>query len=185
MANTDVVMVDIDSGLADMSSYAWMPELRPESRKAWKEFYSHVEEAAVVEAGRRVVSEVAAAGFTIVYSTSRPFSAVEATRRWLVAQDFPGPAAVYSRLNWSVTTSALQDKIHHCDIVRSRIRCGCVVAFIDDDAEIVTHLRARGYPGVHLGHLQRHGVGELTASFVAGNSPGLVRANPKATDRMV
>jgi hypothetical protein len=121
----------------------------------------------VIEVGRELVAAVDALGFTAIYSTTRPDFTTLATRRWLSDHDFP-PGAVFSRLNNQRARPALEIKLHHCSIIEGRLRRGYLPAFVDDEPDIVTGLRAHGYAGRRFERLHECSLVNLRAALAIG-----------------
>lgn len=168
MGGAGMVVFDIDGGLADMSAFDAVLGPGPRPRAAWQEFFSHLGEAAVVEAGRELVAAVAALGFTVIYSTTRPQFTVPATRAWLAEHGFPAGAALFSRHGKNAGLPAITVKLQHCEVIRRRTRRGYLAAFVDDEPEIVTALREHGYAGRRFARLHDTTTAELQSALVRG-----------------
>lgn len=138
----DVVMFDVDGGLADMSAFEHFVADRP---RRWAQFFNHAPQAAVVERGRHLVLITAALGYTVLYSTTRPAWAGPLTRGWLADHEFPA-GVLFTRTLRETTTQAGDVKLRHCRSVFGRLRCCRLAAFVDDEPKIVSILRAHGMP---------------------------------------
>jgi hypothetical protein len=145
MAGEGIVVFDIDGGLADMSAVADQFGPNPWGPRAWNEFFARLDEAAVIEVGRELVVATAALGFTVLYSTTRPYFTIRATREWLTQHDFPPAAALFSRPSPDAKTPALDIKLLHCRIVEQRLHRGYLAAFVDDQPGVVSAVRSHGY----------------------------------------
>jgi hypothetical protein len=138
----DVVMFDVDGGLADMSAFETILRTQP---RPWAQFFKHAPHAAVVENGRHLVQETAALGYTVLYSTTRPCWVGAVTRAWLIEHDFPA-GTLFTRTAREVTTQAKDVKLRHCRSVFGRLRRARLAAYVDDEAKIVSIMRAYGMP---------------------------------------
>ncbi|MDT2006223.1 hypothetical protein FXW78_18740 [Rhodococcus opacus] len=160
-----VVMVDIDGGVADLSAFAHLLSAGDSGgsrRQVWQRFFDHVGQAAVVEPGRDVVEAVAGLGFVVVYSTTRPVSYAEQTRMWLGENGFPPGRALLCRARGDHRT-AVEVKAGHCRAVGRWLS-----AFVDDEPETVDVLRFRGVRAHSFEELSGLGVRELRATLLAG-----------------
>ncbi|MFF5992885.1 LNS2 domain-containing protein [Prauserella flavalba] len=168
MAGEGIVVFDIDGGLADMSAVADQFGPNPWGPRAWNEFFARLDEAAVIEAGRALAAATAALGFTVLYSTTRPYFTTRATREWLAAHDFPRAAALFSRPSPDARTPAVEIKLRHCRIVEQRLLRGYLAAFVDDEPDVVTALRSHGYASRRFDRLHGCDLVDLHAALVFG-----------------
>lgn len=162
------MVFDIDGGLADMSAVADRFGPNPWGPGAWREFFTRLDEAAVVEAGRDLVAATAALGFTVIYSTTRPYFTIRATREWLAEHEFPPGAALFSRPSKDSRMPALEVKRVHCRTVEHRLRGGCLAAFVDDEPDIVAGLRGYGYASRRFARLQGRRPASLHTALLLG-----------------
>ncbi|MHA4855025.1 MULTISPECIES: HAD family acid phosphatase [unclassified Rhodococcus (in: high G+C Gram-positive bacteria)] len=163
--NERVVMFDLDGGLADLSEFAeylTVGDAGGNRRQAWQRFFEHVGQAAVIEPGRDLVEAVAALGFVVVYSTTRPVSSAAQTRIWLSRNGFPSGRALLCRSREDYR-SAVEVKAGHCRAVGRWLS-----AFVDDEPETVDALRFRGVRAHSFGELSGLRVRELRAMLTAG-----------------
>ncbi|MET9263724.1 hypothetical protein [Amycolatopsis sp. NPDC004079] len=167
MDGQGVVVFDIDGGLADMSAIAGELGPTPWRRDVWQQFFARLDEAAVLDAGRDLVAATAALGFTVLYSTTRPGFTMPATRQWLADNELPPAAALFSRPN-KANGPAVEIKLQHCWLIARRLRAGYLAAFVDDEPDVVTALRAHGYAARLFDRLHGRDPVDLHASLVFG-----------------
>jgi hypothetical protein len=160
-----VVMFDLDGGLADLSEFAdhlTVGVSGGNRRQAWQRFFDNVGRAAVVEPGRDLVEAVAALGFVVVYSTTRPFSSAAQTRMWLSGNGFPDGRALLCRSRDDYRC-AVEVKASHCRAVGRWLS-----SFVDDEPATVDALRSRGVRAHSFDVLSGLRVRELRVALTAG-----------------
>jgi hypothetical protein len=116
----------------------------------------------VIEPGRDLVEAVAALGFVVVYSTTRPVSSAKQTRRWLSENGFPEGRALLCRARDDYR-SAVEVKAGQCRAVGRWLS-----AFVDDEPVAVDALRFRGVRAHSFDLLSGLRVRELRATLTAG-----------------
>ncbi|MBN6040055.1 hypothetical protein [Amycolatopsis sp. 195334CR] len=178
MSHGGVAVFDIDGVLADMSAHAGVLRAPGPRRKAWQEFFSHCGDAAVLTTGWHLANAAVEAGFTVVYSTTRPYFAVPATRHWLSEHQFPAGAALFYRDTSAPAAAVIKQA--HCRIVNERVRRGYLAAFIDDDPEAVHHLLDRGYAAEHHLRLRGLNTADLRTALIQGPDGFTERRRPHA-----
>jgi len=143
-------MVDLDGVLADMTPFEHiLGQPREPSADKWREFFSNADHAPLIDAGRRLVTNICSAGYGYIVSTTRPHWTHRRTMRWIRAQPLPAPVGLYtrSRRHHPYTVTALDTKIDHITQARFIARLDLVtMLYIDDEAKIVTALRGAGAP---------------------------------------
>jgi hypothetical protein len=103
------------------------------------------------------------AGYTVVYSTTRPSYTHGATRAWLASRDFPAGRALLSRPylhEGHHPAPAWQVKRGHARAVTNKHQAW-LTAFVDDDPAITDQLRASGIPALDAATLVAGGVDSL------------------------
>ena len=166
-----VVMFDIDGGLADLSAFTHLlsGESEGSRRQAWQRFFDQVGQAAVIEPGRDLVEAVAGLGLVVVYSTTRPVSCAEQTRRWLGDNGFPSGRALLCRSRHDVRP-AVEVKVGHCRAVGQWLS-----AFVDDEPDTVDALRSGGVRAHSFDELSGLRVRELDTMLAAQGGDGALR----------
>lgn len=168
--NRDLVLVDIDGLLADLSPWGHLVSGPPPERD-WPAFFAHIPHALPITEGLDLVRMLAADGFAILYSTTRTADCWTATIEWLRQHELPRgwvrtrsprhttrlPAWLIKRGHWSAARSL--------PVVRR--------GFVDDEAEAVKMLREVGTPAWELEELLNTPRSEL---------PSLLRA-PRGAER--
>ena len=98
----------------------------------------------VLEPGRLAVQEAQAAGSEIVYVTGRPHRYRRDTRDWLSRHGFPeGP------LHMRPDRDRRPARFYKADVIGRLAREGDLVTVVDDDDQVVAHLRDLGLPVLH------------------------------------
>lgn len=170
----DLVLVDIDGLIADLSPWSHLVSGPPPQRD-WPAFFAHIPHAAPIVEGVDLVRMLAGDGFAILYSTTRPAYCWTATIEWLRQHRLPrgwvrtrNPSDTSRRPSWHV-------KRGHWNEARRLpvVRCG----FVDDEAEAVKLLREVGTPAWELSELLDTPRSELS-SLLRSAPPGVERAAP-------
>ncbi|HQR78801.1 MAG TPA: hypothetical protein PLT68_01130 [Actinomycetota bacterium] len=132
---------DIDGVLADVRHRLHHLHTRP---KQWNAFFAAAVHDPVLEPGRVAVQEAQDAGSAIVYVTGRPRRYHRDTRDWLSRHGLPeGP--LHMRPNHDRRPA----RFYKADVIAGLAREGELVAVVDDDDQVVAHLRDLGLPVVH------------------------------------
>lgn len=147
-------LVDIDGVLADMSPFSSL--VTGEDRQ-WREFFEHLGEATPIPAGVALVRALFETDIKVRYSTTRPRWTREATYAWLAAHGLPD-CFVYTRdpdedRRRGSRPSPLWVKRAHIKILGKQRPGRRLVAWIDDEPEIVAELRRLQVPAYLHGDL--------------------------------
>lgn len=149
------MIVDIDGVVATMKK--WEPLLGDSfDLRRWAAFQRHYGHAALISRGARIVDFAVESGVQIVWSTTRPESAAEATWQWLKYKQLPtGPILTRHRIK-DGTRPAVEVKLRHWhQWIDKYGNDNPVVAWVDDGDAAVNALRWHGCPAWHPMHLQR------------------------------
>jgi phosphoglycolate phosphatase-like HAD superfamily hydrolase len=136
-----VTVFDIDGVLADVRHRLHHLQTRP---KDWHAFFAAAVDDPVLEPGRRALLEAHQAGSTIVYVTGRPRRCRTDTIDWLRRFGLP-EGALHMRPNHDRRPA----RFYKADVITKLAREDEVVAVIDDDDKVVSHLRSLGLPVLH------------------------------------
>ncbi len=157
-------MIDIDGVLADLSPHdEVLRDADIPAVQRWREFFAHIPDAAVIEAGHDLASAIESLGYTLVYSTTRPAYTRAATRLWLADRDFPAGRALLTRPTTEFAQhpqTAWRIKRAHTRAVTNR-QPAWLRAFIDDDADDLARLASEGIPVHDAAALRTLGVSAL------------------------
>ncbi|HRY08491.1 MAG: hypothetical protein H6526_07720 [Actinobacteria bacterium] len=136
-----VTVFDIDGVLADVRHRLHHLEGRP---KDWNAFFAAAVDDPVLDPGRAAVLEAHAAGSTIVYVTGRPRRCRRDTVDWLRRFGMPD-GDLHMRPNHDRRPA----RFYKADVISKLARNTELVAVIDDDDQVVAHLRDLGLPVLH------------------------------------
>jgi hypothetical protein len=156
-SNPPVVLIDIDGVVADMTPFEehLLPQDGDAAGARWRRFFAHVREAATIDGGVDLVHALHTAGVRIKYSTTRPAYAITGTVAWLKQHELP-VEAIFAR--GSLRPGKGQRRFPHFDAAHLIKQAHCaemvdrhgLVAFVDDESDIVDALRTAGYPAIHV-----------------------------------
>lgn len=175
-----VVLIDIDGVLADLNAYQSIlaadersADERAAADQRWEEFFAHIPDATVIDTGYDLAWAIDSLGYTIVYSTTRPPYARDATRLWLTTHHFPAGKAVLTRPHTPARLHpqpAWQIKRSHARAVTKQHRAWLRV-FIDDDQAMLAKLTDAGIPAVGAHTLAGLTTTELRTALEAATAP--------------
>lgn len=132
-----MTVFDIDGVLADVRHRLHFLQSRP---KNWDGFFGAAPADPVLPTGLQAALEAAAAG-DVVYVTGRPARCRRDTTEWLARHGFPqGP------LHMRPNRDRRPARFYKAEVISGLTD---VVAIIDDDERVVTHLRDLGLPVLH------------------------------------
>ena len=134
-------MFDIDGVLADVRHRLHHLESRP---KDWDAFFAAAVDDPVLPEGRRAVEETLRAGTAVVYVTGRPNRYRRDTVEWLQRHGFPS-----ADLHMRPTRDYRPARVYKAETIRTIASADEVVAVVDDDVEVVQHLRELGLTVLH------------------------------------
>lgn len=168
------VVVDVDGPLADAAAFEHLVAAPRAVERDWTSFHAHLGRAALNRAGGRMVRELHRAGYTIVYSTTRPDTLARTTDLWIRHKSLP-PGRIEVRSFWHDGTvrPAWEIKRRHWWHLYDEYRhTNPIVAWIDDDPEAVAMLRTQGVPAWESTELlAHHHAGELRPVIDQGPCP--------------
>lgn len=132
---------DLDGVLADVRQRLHYLHTRP---KQWQAFFAAAVHDPVLEPGRIAVQQAQAGGSAIVYVTGRPVRYRRDTQDWLNRNGLPdGP------LHMRPNRDRRPARFYKAEVIMRLAREGDLVAVIDDDDQVVAHLRELGLPVLH------------------------------------
>ena len=141
MTHAPWAVVDIDGVLADVRHRVQYVEQRP---KDWDAFFAAAPLDPALPQGLATVAEQVTLGRTIAYVSGRPERCRADTIAWMQRHGLP-PAPLHLRSD-DDRRPARQTKLQ---IVRTLERTAPVALVIDDDAAVVSAMRAAGYEVLH------------------------------------
>ena len=136
-----MTVFDIDGVLADVRHRLHHLQSRP---KDWHAFFAAAVTDPVLEEGRSAIREAQAAGSRIVYVTGRPQRWRRDTQEWLSRHGMPeGP--LHMRPNHDRRPA----RFYKAEVIGRLATEDDLVAVVDDDLQVVQHLRELGLPVLH------------------------------------
>jgi hypothetical protein len=132
-----LAVVDIDGVVADVRHRLHLVDSRP---TRWAEFFAAADDDPPLEIGVALVLELAA-DHEVIWLTGRPERSRAATETWLAAQGLP-TGVLLMRGDRDFRPARLTKR----DELRRLRRSREVRVVVDDDPEVVTLLRADGFP---------------------------------------
>ena len=141
MTTPDWTVVDIDGVLADVRHRVHFVEQRP---KDWDAFFAAAPDDPPLPEGLAAVAGQLALGRAIAYVSGRPERCRNDTITWMRTHGLPA-APLHLRRD-DDRRPARQTKLA---IVRSLQRTAPIALIIDDDAAVVSAMRAAGYEVLH------------------------------------
>ncbi len=136
-----MTVFDLDGVLADVRHRLHYLDERP---KNWRGFFAAAVSDPLLEQGMRAVEEATAAGSEIVYVTGRPGRCRADTVSWLARHGLP-QGILHMRPNRDRRPA----RFYKADVIRRIASEQDLVAVIDDDDQVVAHLREMGLPVLH------------------------------------
>ena len=135
-----ITIFDIDGVLADVRHRLHFLQRRP---KDWNGFFAAAVDDPLLEQGRDALLE-AAAGSTIVYVTGRPARCRRDTHDWLARHGLP-----QGDLHMRPNRDRRPARFYKGEVIARLAAENELVAVVDDDERVVSHLRDLGLPVLH------------------------------------
>lgn len=135
-----ITVFDIDGVLADVRHRLHFLQHRP---KDWDGFFAAAVDDPLLEPGKQALLE-AAARSTIVYVTGRPARCRQDTLDWLAIHGLPA-----GDLHMRPNRDRRPARFYKGEVIARLASEHDLVAVVDDDERVVSHLRARGLPVLH------------------------------------
>ena len=153
-----LTVFDIDGVLADVRHRLHHLQHRP---KDWRGFFDAAVDDPVLEPGRTAVLEAQATGSRIAYVTGRPRRCRRDTLAWLAQHGMP-EGDLHMRPNHDRRPA----RFHKAEVIGALATQDDLVAVIDDDEQVVRHLRLLGLPVLHATWMHE-GPGEQQLDLLA------------------
>lgn len=135
-----MTVFDIDGVLADVRHRLHFLGTRP---KDWDGFFGAAPDDPVLALGYQAALEAAVAG-EVVYVTGRPSRCRRDTADWLSRHGFPA-----GRLHMRPNRDRRPARFYKAEVISRLAAEGEVLAIVDDDEAVVSHLRGLGLPVLH------------------------------------
>jgi phosphoglycolate phosphatase-like HAD superfamily hydrolase len=133
-----VAVVDIDGVLADVRHRLHHLESRP---KDWRRFFAAAAQDEPLAEGLARVAGFLDEGMAVLFLTGRPESLRRTTEAWLERHGLDGHGLVMRR-----GRDFRPARLAKADELRRIAEAADVVVVLDDDPEVVDHLRDQGWP---------------------------------------
>lgn len=140
-----ITVFDIDGVLADVRHRLHFLQRRP---KDWNGFFNAAVSDPLLEQGRDAVLE-ASGRSTIVYVTGRPARCRRDTLEWLTQHGLPR-GDLHMRPNHDRRPA----RFYKGEVIAKLAAENELVAVVDDDERVVSHLRELGLPVLHAQWMQ-------------------------------